>query len=261
MSDLHESHPPKLTTSTQASSKATVEAAVDAGLRSYMLGIYNKVALGLVLAAGLAHVTATVPTIRALLFRTAARDGAAPLVGLTGAGVVIAFSPVFLLLLSGPLLRRPTALSTGLLYWSLVSLIGASLGLLLLTFTSGSIATTLAVSAAAFGGLSLMGYATRRDLSGLRGFLMMGLIGLVVALVLNIALQSPAIAYVANMAGVLIFAGLIAYDTQRLKMAYHLLGGDQADMSVATNYGALSLFINFINLFQFLLLMMSGERR
>jgi uncharacterized protein len=257
MRDLDERRPPKLTASTQA----PVEAAVDLGLRRYMLGIYNKVALGLALAAGLAHVTATAPPVRDLLFKTVAMDGAAPQVGLTGLGAVVAFSPIVLLLLAGPLLRRASPLTTGVVYWSVVSLIGVSMGALLLTFTGGSIATTLAVTAGAFGGLSLAGYATSRDLSGLRGFLVMGVVGLIAALVLNLALHSSLIAYVANMAGVLIFAGLIAYDTQRLKMAYHALGGDRAAMSVATNYGALSLFINFINLFQFLLMMMSGERR
>jgi FtsH-binding integral membrane protein len=116
------------------------------------------------------------------------------------------------------------------------------------------------ITAASFGALSLIGYTTKKDLTGFGSFLIMGVIGLVLASVVNIFLHSSVIAFAVNALGVLIFAGLIAYDTQRLKMTYYQLGGDQAAMGVATNYGALSLYINFINLFQFLLQFL-GQRR
>ena len=253
MSELHDGRHP---------AQADVEAVVlDLGLRSYMLGIYNKVALGLVLAAGVAYATATVPWLRDLLFKSVAQAGGAPRVGLTFLGAVTAFAPVILLLCSGPALARPTPARTGALYWSVVTLVGASLGVMVLTFTGASIAMTLAVSALGFAGLSLIGYTTNRDLMGLHSFLIMGLIGLLVSLAVNIVLHSPMIEYVIGVAGVLIFAGLIAYDGQRLKMSYHQLKDDGASMAVASDLGALSLFINFVNLFQFLLMAVSGQRR
>ena len=249
MSDLHPGYP-------KAQSQAE---AVDLGLRGYMLGIYNKVGLGLLLAAAIAYATATVPWLRDLLFRTGPHG--AHRVTMTFLGSMAAFGPVFLLLGSGFALRKPTPLRTGALYWSVVSLVGASLGVLFLSFTGASIVTTLAVSALGFGGLSLIGYATDRNLTALGSFLTMGLIGLVLTLAANLVLGSPAINYAIGVIGVAIFAGLIAYDTQRLKLNYYQLGGEDASLAVATNFGALSLFINFVNLFQFLLTLVSGQRR
>jgi hypothetical protein len=230
---------------------------VDAGLRSFMLGVYNKVALGLVLSAGLAFLTGAYPPVRDLMFRLT-EDGR--LAGFTPLGMIVAFAPLVVLLVSGFALRNPTAKSAGALYWTIVSLIGASLGVVVLVYTGASIASTFLITAAAFGGLSLVGYTTKKDLTGFGTFLIMGVIGLVIASVVNMFLHMAAIAFIVNILGVLIFAGLIAYDTQRLKMTYYQLGGDQAAMSVATNYGALSLYINFINLFQFLLSMLGARR-
>ena len=124
----------------------------------------------------------------------------------------------------------------------------------------GSLATTFLVTAAAFGGLSLVGYTTKKDLTGMGTFLIMGVIGLIIAMIVNMFLQSGTFYLIISGLGVLIFAGLIAYDTQRLKMTYYALGGDQNAMGVATGFGALSLFINFVNLFQFLLAFMGGNR-
>jgi FtsH-binding integral membrane protein len=230
---------------------------VDVGLRSFMLGVYNKVALGLVLSAGLAFLTGSFPPVRDLMFRVTV-DGR--LAGFTPIGMIVAFAPLALMLVSGFAMRNPTAKSSTLLYWGIVSLIGASLGVVVLAYTSASIATTFLLTAAAFGGLSLWGYVTKRDLTGFGSFLLIGLIGLIGASLVNMFLHSGAMAFIVNVLGVFIFAGLIAYDTQRLKMTYYQLGGDQAAMGVATNYGALSLYINFINLFQ-MLLSLFGSRR
>jgi FtsH-binding integral membrane protein len=235
---------------------------IDRGLRRYMLGVYNKVALGLLVAGAVAYATSSVPWLRDLLFKTATQGAGPPRIGLTLAGSLIAFAPVLVLLLfAGPVLSKPSAARSGALYWSVVALVGASLGMLFLTFTGASIAVTLAVSALGFAGLSLLGYTTQKDLSGLRGFLVMGLIGLVLSLAANLVLGSPVIEYVTGVVGVLIFAGLIAYDGQRLKLSYHQLKDDGASMAVASDLGALSLFINFVNLFQFLLMAVSGQRR
>ena len=253
MSDLHQIHP---------QAPVGVEAEViDLGLRSYMLGIYNKVGLGLLLAASAAYATAHVPALRDLMFSTTTPADGVTITALTILGSVVAFAPLFLLLCCGSILSKPTPLRTAALYWSVVALVGASLGVLFLTFSGGSIAMTLAVSAIGFGGLSLIGYQTRKDLTAFGSFLVMGLVGLVLVLAANLFLHSPALDYATGIVGVLIFAGLIAFDTQRLKLAYHQLGGDEASLAVATDLGALSLFINFVNLFQFLLMMMSGQRR
>ncbi|WP_370235421.1 Bax inhibitor-1/YccA family protein, partial [Brevundimonas sp.] len=146
-----------------------------------------------------------------------------------------------------------------LLYWAVVATIGAGMGVLFLIYTGGSIASTFFITAAAFGALSLFGYTTKKDLSGLGTFLIMGVIGLVIAMVVNMFLGNGMLALIISVIGVLIFSALIAYDTQRLKMTYYALGGDQAAMAVATGFGALSLFINFVNLFQFLLALLGGR--
>jgi FtsH-binding integral membrane protein len=230
---------------------------VDAGLRSFMLGVYNKVALGLVLSGALAFVTGQFAPVQQLLYKVTA-DGR--LAGLQPLGYVVAFAPLVVLLFSMAAVRNASPRSSGILYWTIVSLIGASLGVLTLIYTGGSIASTFLITATAFGGLSLFGYTTKRDLTGFGSFLMIGLIGIVLASVVNIFLHSGPMQFIISVLGVFIFAGLIAYDTQRLKMTYYQLGGDQAAMGVATNYGALSLYINFINLFQ-MLLSLFGSRR
>jgi uncharacterized protein len=230
---------------------------VDAGLRSFMLGVYNKVALGLVVSAGMAFVTSSVAPVRDLMFRVTA-DGR--FAGLTVIGMIVAFAPLAVILFSGFAIRNQTPRTAGMTYWSIVSLIGASLGVVVLAYTGASIATTFLITASSFGALSLVGYTTKRDLTGMGSFLIMGVWGLIIASLVNMFLHSPAIYLIVNLLGVAIFAGLTAYDTQRLKMTYYQLGGDQAAMSVATNYGALSLYLDFINLFQFLLSLM-GTRR
>ncbi len=251
MSDFRNSH----------SIPATADMSVDAGLRSFMLGVYNKVALGLLVSAALAYVTSSVPAVRELLFQTALfPDGVTRLTGYTMLGMIVAFSPLVLLLGSNFVMKNPTAASAGGLYWLIVALIGASMGTVVLMYTGTSVVQTFLVTAAAFGGLSLFGYTTKKDLTGIGSFLIMGVIGLVIAMVVNMFLQSQMMQLIISAIGVLIFAGLTAYDTQRLKMTYYALGGDRNAMGVATSYGALSLYINFINMFQFLLMLFGGRR-
>ncbi|MBL8772434.1 MAG: Bax inhibitor-1/YccA family protein [Phenylobacterium sp.] len=230
---------------------------VDAGLRSFMLGVYNKVALGLVVSAALAYLTGQFAPVRDLMY-TVTPDGR--LAGMTVLGMIVAFAPLGVMLFGMFALRNASPKSSGIFYWTIVALIGAGLGVLTLVYTGASIASTFLITATAFGGLSLFGYTTKKDLTGFGSFLLVGLIGLVIASVVNIFLQNSMMNFIISVLGVLIFAGLIAYDTQRLKMQYYELGGDQAAMGVATNYGALSLYINFINLFQFLLSIF-GDRR
>lgn len=235
---------------------ARPDMAVDAGLRAFMLGVYNKMGLGLVVSAGLAWATASVGPVRDALFIVA--DGR--LSGYTLLGTVLAFAPLVVLLGSAFLVRSASPRTASLLYWTVVALIGASLGAVALRYTGQSLASTFLITAAAFGALSLYGYTTKRDLTGLGSFLIMGVVGLLIASLVNLFFQSSLLMLAISGIGVLIFAGLTAYDTQRLKMTYHQLGGDRAAMGSATSFGALSLYLDFINLFQFLLVFL-GQRR
>lgn len=223
--------------------------AVDAGLRSFMLGVYNKLALGLAVAGGLAWTVGNVPAVQQLFYGT----GPAGEFVMTPLGWIAQFAPLVLIFGSMFLMKRPSPVMTNLLYWAVVATMGVSLGWIFLVYTGASVATTFFVTAAAFGGLSLYGYTTKRDLGPIGSFLIMGVIGLVIASLVNMFLQSEMIYWIITYAGVLLFSGLIAYDTQRLKLTYYHLGGDQAAMSVATSFGALNLFISFVNLFLFLL--------
>ena len=233
----------------------TADMSVDAGLRSFMLGVYNKLALGLVVAAALAYVTGNVPGVQQLLYVQTAEG-----MSLTLLGMAVQFAPLVLIFGSMFFMKNPTAQGTSILYWLVVATMGASLGWVFLIYTGASVASTFLVTAAAFGGLSLYGYATKRDLSPIGTFLIMGVIGLIIASIVNMFWPNGTLYWIISAAGVLIFSGLIAFDTQRLKMSYYALGGDRNAMGVATSYGALSLFINFVNLFLFLLRFMGGNR-
>jgi uncharacterized protein len=224
---------------------------VDAGLRRFMLGVYNKVALGLVLSAALAFLTGTFPPVRDLMFTNR---------GYTMLGMIIAFAPLAVILFSSFVMKNITPRTAGIVYWSIVSLMGASLGVLALRYTGESIFSTFLLTAAAFGGLSLVGYTTKKDLTGFGSFLLMGLFGLIGAMLLSLFFPSGVLSLIINVVGVFIFAGLIAYDTQRLKMQYYELGGNESAMGVATSWGALSLYLDFINLFQFLLSLFGSRR-
>jgi uncharacterized protein len=222
-----------------------MDMSVDTGLRSFMLGVYNKMGLGLVLSGVLAFATYSVEPIRNMLFTA---NG-----GYTLAGMALSFAPLAVMLVGMFAMRNPSKTGASLYYWTIVSLIGAGLGVLAIRYTGKSIASTFFITAAAFGALSLWGYTTKKDLSGFGTFLIMGLFGLILASVVNIFLQSSAIQFAISAIGVLIFSGLIAFDTQRLKFDYYQLAGNDTALSVATSFGALSLYLNFINLFQFLL--------
>ena len=231
--------------------------AVDAGLRSFMLGVYNKVALGLVLSAALAWATTYFAPVRDLLYVTTS-DGR--LVGFTGLGMAARFAPLVVLLVAMFGMRNPSPRSAGILYWSIVSLIGIGLGVWVLAYTGASVATTFLITAAAFGGLSLAGYTTKKDLTGFGSFLIVGLFGLMIAMLVSFFVHLPGLSFAINVIGVFIFAGLIAYDTQRLKMSYYYLQGDTASLAIQTNFGALNLYLDFINLFQFLMNILGSRR-
>lgn len=225
---------------------------VNEGLRGFMLSVYNKMGLGLLLTAGIAYlVGAMVPESVTLTLLTG------PL------GIVIMFAPLAILLLSGMAMRNPSPLAANLVYWSVVSLIGVSMGAIVYVYARQPdgmlmVAQAFLTTAIAFGALSLYGYTTRRDLSGFGTFLIMGVVGIIVASLLNMFLfKSSMMSLVISVIGLLLFAGLTAWDTQRLKNMYFAIEGNARAMAVASTYGALSLYLDFINMFQFILSLMS----
>jgi uncharacterized protein len=232
----------------------SMDTSVNEGLRSFMLGVYNKMALGLLLTAGLAYAFgALVPENVTLTLLTG------PI------GLVIMFAPLAILLLSGFVMKNPSPLAANLVYWSVVSLIGVGMGAIVYVYAlqpDGMLIVSKAfmTTAIAFGGLSLWGYTTKRDLSGFGVFLIMGVVGIIVASILNMLIfKSSMFHMVISVVGLLLFAGLTAFDTQRLKNMYFQIAGNTRAMAVATTYGALSLYLDFVNMFQFLLAMMSGR--
>jgi uncharacterized protein len=227
------------------------DVAVDAGLRSYMLSVYNYMASGVLLTG-----------IVALLF---ARSGAVyslinPLSGhLSGLGLLVAFSPLAIILAMNFGLNRISTGTAQALYWAFAILMGISLSTIFLVYTDGSIAVTFFATSAAFLSLSLWGYTTKRDLSGFGTFLIMGLVGLIVAMFLNMIWPSGPMTLAISAVGVLVFAGLTAYQTQRIKSQYFTVRGTDVARKSAI-MGALTLYLDFINLFLFLLRFMGGRR-
>ena len=221
-------------------------AARDAGLRSYMLKVYNYMASGVLLTG-----------IVAMLF---ANSGMAAQV-FGGGGLlpwVIIFSPLAIVFAMSFGQNRMQTSTLQLLFWSFATLMGLSMSTIFLVYTGVSIAQTFFAVAAAFMGLSLWGYTTKKDLSGWGTFLIMGVVGLLVAIVINMFLQSSAMHMAISAIGVLLFAGLTAYDTQRIKSIYiHVAGTDMLGKAVIM--GALSLYLDFINMFQFLLSFMGSR--
>ncbi|MCC6827467.1 MAG: Bax inhibitor-1/YccA family protein [Novosphingobium sp.] len=224
---------------------AVGQVAYDAGLRRHMLSIYNYMASGVLLSG-----------IVALLF---ARSGMAEQVMATPLKWLIVLAPlgfVFGMSFGANRMRTPTL---QLLFWGFCVAMGLSMSTIFLVYTGASIATTFFATAGAFAGLSLYGYSTKRNLSAMGSFMVMGVIGLLIAMVVNMFLQSSAMQLAISVLGVLIFAGLTAWDTQRLRQEYYALAGTQF-AGKAVILGALSLYLDFINMFQFLLSFL-GDRR
>jgi FtsH-binding integral membrane protein len=227
-------------------------AGYDEGLRTYMLSIYNYMASG-VLLTGLV----------AVFFAM----GATPQESLAGQiflapgflKYIVMFAPLGLVLWLSMGINRLSTGAAKAIFWAYAALMGASLSTIFLAYTGASIASTFFATAAGFGALSLYGYTTKRDLSGLGKFLLMGLVGLIIASVINMFTQSSAASLLISIVGVFLFAGLTVYDTQKIKNMYWQVEGTDF-MGKAVVMGALTLYLDFINLFLFLLRFM-GDRR
>jgi FtsH-binding integral membrane protein len=253
----------------------TDTAIIDAGLRAYMLRVYNYMALGLVitgvaaLAVYMASVTGDAATAAKVVrggIETPVRIAGA--MYLTPIGYALFMSPVKWLIILSPLafilvlsfgLERMRPATAQLLFWLFAALVGVSLSSVFLVYTQTSITRVFFITAASFGALSLWGYTTKRDLSGFGSFLMMGLFGVMIASLVNLFVMSSMLQWVVSVVGVLVFAGLTAWDTQRLKNEYIYGAMDGEAMERSAIMGALSLYLDFINLFT-LLLQLLGER-
>ena len=223
---------------------------VDQGLRSYMLSIYNYMTSGVLLTG-----------IVALLFSSGGVNSPAARVFLTGGLLawILMLAPLAIVFAMSFGANRFAKSTLQMLYWGFAVLMGLSLSTIFLVYTGGSIAATFFATAGAFAGLSLVGYTTKKDLSAFGTFLIMGVVGLIVASVINMFVQSPGLMWAISFLGVLIFAGLTAYDTQRLKVSYYTMRGTEWAGKMIV-LGALSLYLDFINMFLFLLRFMGNSR-
>jgi FtsH-binding integral membrane protein len=233
---------------------ATAGVAVDAGLRAYMLRVYNYMLLGLALTGAAAWFTASTPAFARLFFEVTARGYT-----LSGLGWIVLFAPLALVFFLGFRIQQMSFGTAQAVFWVYAGLMGIGLTPVLMLYTGASVAQVFFITAATFGAMSLWGYTTQRDLSGFGSFLFMGLIGIIIASVVNIFLASSAMQWVISVLGVLIFTGLTAYDTQKIKEMYYV-GDDGTVAGKKALMGALSLYLDFVNLFLMLLRLM-GDRR
>ena len=223
------------------------DADIDQGLRSYMLRVYNYMAIALALTGIAALGT----------FNLAVQDGQ-----LTQLGVAIYASPLKWVVMLAPLAMvfflsfRINSMSVGaaqISFWLYSALVGISLSTIFLVYTATSITQTFFITAAAFGALSLYGYTTKRDLTAMGAFMIMGVFGLIIASLANLFFQSSAMQFAISVIGVLVFAGLTAFDTQKIKNMYDHVAHDETMMGRTAIMGALSLYLDFLNMFMFLL--------
>src|SRR4051812_43548773 len=232
------------------------QASFDVGLRQHMIRVYNYMASGLALSGIVAFALFSSAELAGLFFQVTANGR---VVGLNALGWVAIFAPLGLLLLVGFRAAQMSVGAVQAVYWAVTALMGVSLSLVLFRYTGASVARTFFVTAAAFGALSLYGYTTKRDLTAFGKFLFMGVIGLILAGLVNMIWPSGTMSFIISAAGVLIFSGLIAYDTQKIKEQYGEAWGTETAEKVAI-FGALSLYLDFVNLFQFLMAFMGQEK-
>ncbi|MES2843842.1 MAG: Bax inhibitor-1/YccA family protein [Pseudomonadota bacterium] len=221
---------------------------IDQGLRAHMNKVYGLMSVGMLITGGVAWAVGTNEAMLNAIFATPLKW-------------VVMFAPLIMVFAFGALINRLSYAAAQLFFYVYAALMGLSLSFIFAVYTGASIAQTFLVTSIAFASLSLYGYTTKKDLSGLGTFLMMGLVGLIVASLVNLFLASSALAFAVSVIGVLIFAGLTAYDTQSIKNEYieHAAHGDQEWLGKSAIMGALRLYLDFINLFMFLLQFMGNR--
>lgn len=217
-------------------------AELDAGLRAHMNKVYSTMSVGLLLTAGVAWAVGTNEAMLSAVFTGYTR-------------YIVMFLPFIMVMVFMAKIAKMSAAGAQLFFYAFSAAMGLSIAWIFAVYTGFSVAQTFLITSIAFAGLSLYGYTTKKDISGWGSFLIMGVIGLLVAMVVNIFLQSPAIMFAISAIGVLIFAGLTAYDTQKIKTDYlqHAHAMDEEWLGKSAIMGALNLYLDFINLFMFLL--------
>jgi FtsH-binding integral membrane protein len=230
-------------------------AQIDVGLRQYMLRVYNYMASGLALTGLVAALVAGTPAINELFFQVGLRGAATP----TGLGWLAIIAPIGLVMAISFGIARMQASTAQGLFWLYAGLMGVSLSSIFLVYTGASITRVFFITSASFAGLSLYGYTTKRNLSAFGTFLVMGLWGLMIAMLVNMFIASSALQFLISVVGVGVFAGLTAWDTQKIKEMYWAADDSETAGKKAV-MGALTLYLDFINLF-LMLLRLFGDRR
>ena len=239
--------------------KSVDQAAIDEGLRAYMLKVYNYMTIGLLITGLVAYFFGKASVVS---------NEMGQIVGLTEIGNLLLNSPLQWVIMLAPLgfifflqarIQTMSVSSAQTTFWLFATIMGLSLCYIFIVFTQSSIVRVFFITSATFGAMSLYGYTTKRNLSNFAGFLMMGLIGLIIASVVNIFMQSSAIQFMISIVGVIVFTGLTAYYTQTIKNMYYAGDSEEASSKKAI-LGALSLYLAFINLF-IMLLQLLGQRR
>ena len=223
-------------------------AEIDEGLRAHMNKVYGTMSVGMLITFAVAWAIGTSPALLGIF-----RDPVTLSPNILG--WIVMFAPLGMVFMFGAMINRFSAAAAQTFFYAFAAVMGLSMSWIFVAFTGMSIANVFLITSIAFAGLSLYGYTTKKDISGWGTFLIMGVIGLVVAMIVNIFLQSPAIMFAVSILGVLIFAGLTAYDTQKIKNDYiaHAAHGDQEWLAKSAIMGALNLYLDFINMFMFLL--------
>ena len=242
-------------------------AQIDEGLRAHMNKVYGTMSVGMLITALAAWAIAGLATTTDPNLAVGTMRNGTMLTGL-GAAIytsalkwVVMFAPLAMIFAFGAVMQRASASAAQLFFFVFATLIGVSLSSIFIFYTSYSIVQTFLVTAIAFAGLSLWGYTTKKDISGWGSFLIMGVIGILIASIVNIFLGSPAVMFAISILGILIFAGITAYDTQNIKNTYlaHAHHGDQEWLDKSAIHGALNLYLDFLNMFQFLLMFMGNQ--
>ena len=231
---------PQIGSTRATATAAGRDVAFDAGLRAHMLSVYNYMASGVLLTGIVAYMFAYSGMAQEVFY---------------GAGIlkwVIIFAPLLMVFALSFGINKMSTAAAQAFYWAFAVVMGLSMSVIPLIYSGTSIAATFFATAAAFVSLSLWGYTTKKDLSAFGTFLIMGVVGLIIAMIANIFIQSDAMSMVISLIGVLLFAGLTAYDTQKIKSIYFQVAGSDF-VGKAAILGALTLYLDFINMFQFLL--------
>ena len=223
----------------------TADQAIDQGLRSYMISVYNYMMIGLGVTGLVAYFTSATPALFAAIYGT-------PLVW------VVMFSPLIFVMIFATSINRISAGTAQALFWAFSALMGLSLAYIFRVYVAVDIMKVFFITAASFGALSLYGYTTKTNLSAFGSFLFIGLVGVFLAMVVNIFLQSSAMDFAISVIGVLVFAGLTAYDTQKIKDSYYS-GDDASTTGKKAIMGALTLYLDFVNMFLFLLRLLGNR--